>query len=120
MGNSRVEKVNPENLSWDEIHALFPTKGETLSRLKDNDELDIDHDDYSSQLHFRLDLPEGYRKRQPQTLQRIQARADDIIERDGDSVSEELFLKMDSALERARSRTISSALATFARWEQSS
>lgn len=120
MGNSRVEKVSPEDLSWDEIHALFPTKGDTLSRLKTNDELDIDHDDYNSQLHFRLDLPDGYRKRKPQTLQRIQAKADDTIERDGDSVSEEMFLAMDSALERARSRTIQGALATYARWQQSS
>ena len=120
MGNSRVEKVSPDSLSWEEIHALFPTKGDTVSRLKTNDELDIDHDDYNSQVHYRIDLPEGYRKRQPQTLQRIQTRADDFIERDGDSVSEELFHPMDSALERARSRTLQGALATFTRWQQSS
>lgn len=111
-----IGKVDPDSLSWDEIDESYSAKWDHYGRIKEPDEVDIDYDDGSSKVFYKLDVPKGYYKRKGASLQNTMADIDLKIER-GDYVNDRMFHGLDQTFEAARQRCLETALEAYLRWQ---
>lgn len=108
------EKI--ESMSWDEIYNLYPAKGDGgLGRLKHQDEIDIDTEDYQTKKYYNLDTPDSYYKRNPASLGKTKNAIDWAIEKK-EVIDESFFRRQNQTFAQRRQTATQRTLATFTRW----